>query len=81
VFDAQFVRLRTDVPKYPYFRMVNYETMPHRPTFGTFARAHPTGWYLVFSRSHVAVVADGKLYDEWGSGNCVVIEYIKMEPR
>lgn len=40
-----------------------------RPTVKSFAKAHPSGTYIVKVAHHVVAVVDGYYYDTWDSGD------------
>lgn len=48
-------------------------------TFGEFATTHPDGLYIVATGSHVAVVRDGVLLDNWDSSDEQVSYYFVRE--
>jgi hypothetical protein len=48
-------------------------------TFEEFATAHPDGLYIVATGSHVAVVRDGILLDNWDSSDEQVSVYFTKE--
>ena len=48
-------------------------------TFEEFATAHPNGLYVVGTGSHVAVVRDGVLLDNWDSSDEIVSYYFVRE--
>lgn len=48
-------------------------------TFSEFAIAHPDGLYVVGTGSHVAVVRDGAILDNWDSSDEIVSYYFVRE--
>lgn len=46
-----------------------------RPTVASFAKAHPTGTFIVNVAHHEVAVVDGKYYDTWDSGSCSLYGY------
>lgn len=48
-------------------------------TFSEFAITHPDGLYIVATGSHVAVIRDGILLDNWDSSDEVIAYYYTKE--
>ena len=43
-------------------------------TVGSFAKAHPSGKYMVYVRLHAVAIIDGKVLDDWNSTSRRVTE-------
>lgn len=48
---------------------------PDGVTVGEFARAHPSGVYVLALSGHVVCIVDGILYDTWDSSRELVLYY------
>ena len=48
---------------------------PDGVTVSEFARAHPSGVYVLALSGHVVCIIDGTLYDTWDSSREVVLYY------
>jgi hypothetical protein len=54
--------------------------VPEVMTFEEFAKAHPDGQlYVVATGSHVAVIRDETLYDNWDSSEEIIAYYFVKE--
>ena len=49
-----------------------------RPTVAEFAKAHPTGRYILNVANHEVAVVDGQYFDTWDSGRCSLYGYYEL---
>lgn len=61
---------------FEYRGLVN--TCPGCFTVSDFARAHPTGMYVLGPLSHAVAVINGEYWDTWDSGDTVPTYYFRF---
>lgn len=79
IFDCDLTKTNAAMKKLGFtYTGISNKKGTTRPTVDSFAKAHPTGRYIVKVAHHVVAVVDGKYYDTWDSGHKSLYGYYEV---